>query len=1080
MIKSIIRFSVDNKFLVLLFTVVLLFFSYYSMKNIPLDAIPDLTDTQVIVYSRWDQSPDIIEDQVTYPIITALLGAPNVKVIRGFSDFGYSFVYVIFKDNTDIYWARSRVLEYLARIQSSLPKGVKVELGPDATGVGWVYQFALVDKTNKMSLNEIRSYMDFKLKYQLTSVSGVSEVAGIGGFKKQYQITIDPNLLIAYNIPMLSVMDRVRDSNREVGGRLLEFSGFEYMIRGRGYAKSISDIEQIPLGTDKNGTPILLKNIAKISLGPDIRRGISDLDGMGDTVGGIVVMRHKENALSVIERVKERIEELKKTFPPGLELITTYDRSELILNSINNLKFKLIEEIIIVSIVILIFLWHFPSAIIPILTIPISVLISFIPMYLLDINSNLMSLSGIAISIGVLVDGAIVEVENAYKKLEEWQENGRIGDYHQVRLDALLEVGPSVFFSLLVIAVSFLPVFTLVDQEGRLFKPLAYSKTITMAIAAILALTLDPAFRMVFTRVDPFTFKNKPFNFVANAMLVGTYYPEERHPVSKRLHKIYTPTCNFVLRHPKMTIASSFVLVLLSVPVYMSLGSEFMPPLYEESMLYMPTTMPGISVSEAEKLMLKMDQKIKLIPEVERVFGKAGRADTSTDSAPLSMFETVIVLKPQNQWRKKERFYSGFPEFVQIPFRFFHSDRIDKDDLIKILDFEVSFPGVTNAWTMPIKTRIDMLSTGMRTPIGIKIQGESLEEIEKIGIEIEKVLKPVPGARGVFAERTTGGYFLDFNLKRDRLARYGLSINEVQNILITAVGGEPITETIEGRERYTINLRYPRELRDSIPQMKRILVPTPTGAHITIGELADIQFKTGPSMIRDENGFLTGYVYVDTSELDIGGFVDKLKAEVNTKIKIPFGYSLIWSGQYENMIRVRERLQWIIPLTLFLIFILIYLNTNSYIKTLIVLTAVPFSMIGAIFYLYLLGYQVSIAVWVGLIALMGLDAETGIFMLLYLDLAYKDWTEKGKMNTTIDLRESILHGAVGRVRPKIMTVLSAFMGLVPIMWATGAGSDMMKRIAAPMVGGLVTSFILELCIYPPIYYLWKKKNLKEV
>ncbi len=1074
--SKIIRFSAHNKFLVLVVIGVILIGSYYSITNIPLDAIPDLSDTQVIVYSRWDRSPDIIEDQVTYPIITGLLGAPKVKVIRGFSDFGYSFVYVIFQDGTDIYWARSRVLEYLSRIQSRLPEGVQTELGPDATGVGWVFQYALVDKSGNNSLTDIRSFQDFKLRYLFNAIPGVAEVAGIGGFKKQYQITVNPIALQAYDISMESVVQKIRGSNQETGARLMELSGAEYMIRGKGYIRNISDIEEISLGTDTTGTPILLKNVAKVDLGPDLRRGISDLDGNGDTVGGIIVMRHGENALAVIERVKKKITEITPSFPKGLEIVTTYDRSTLILNAIHTLKEKLLEEMIIVSIVILIFLWHFPSAIVPILTIPISVIIAFIPMYALGLQSNIMSLSGIAISIGVLVDGAIVEVENAYKKLEEWESGGRVGDYHAVRLEALLEVGPSVFFSLLVIAVAFLPVFTLVDQEGRLFRPLAYSKNLAMAIAAILALTLDPAFRMLFTRMDPFTFKNKFLSKAATTLFVGKYYKEENHPISKILFKYYEPACVFVLNHPRKIIGSSIVLVLLTIPVFLHLGSEFMPPLYEESFLYMPTTLPGISVAEAERLMINMDKKLKAIPEVVRVFGKAGRADTSTDSAPFSMMETVVLVKPQNEWRQKERFYSKLPSFTHFLFRNFAPDRISKEELITIMDKELSFPGVSNAWTMPIKTRIDMLSTGLRTPIGIKIQGESLEEIERLGIEMETVLKTLPGVRSVFAERAAGGYFLDINLQREKLARYGITIASAQNIILTAIGGESVTQTIEGRERYTVNIRYPRALRENIDQLKRILVPTSTDSHIPIGEIADLEFKTGPAMIRDENGFLTGYVYLDTGESDIGGFVEHAKLKVSETVKLPAGYTLLWTGQYENIIRVRERMKYVIPITLFIIFFLIYMNTSSYMKTMIVMCAVPFSLIGAVGILFILDYQISIAVWVGMIALMGLDAETGVFMLLYLDLAHEDAKKKGLLKNDSELKESILHGAVKRVRPKIMTVLCAMMGLLPIMWSTATGSDVMKRIAAPMVGGLVSSFALELLVYPAIYYLWKRNG----
>ncbi|TGL36383.1 efflux RND transporter permease subunit [Leptospira koniambonensis] len=1080
MIQSIIRFSAENKFLVLIVTLAILVASYVSMKTIPLDAIPDLSDTQVIVYSRWDRSPDIMEDQVTYPIITSLLGAPKIKVVRGFSDFGFSYVYVIFQDGTDIYWARSRVLEYLSRIQPLLPAGVKTELGPDASAVGWVYQYALIDQTGNNSLVDLRTYQDFHLRYLLNSVPGVSEVAGIGGFKKQYQITIHPNALRSYNVDFETVIQKVRESNQETGGRLLEISGAEYMVRGRGYLSSLTDIENIPLSTDANGTPVLLKNVASVQFGPDIRRGIADLDGEGDVVAGTIVMRHGENALSVIERVKTKLEEIKKNLPKGAELITTYDRSELIEHAISNLKFKLIEEMIIVSIVILIFLWHFPSAIIPILTIPISVIIAFIPMNLLDINANIMSLAGMAISIGVLVDGAIVEVENAYKKLEEWEAGGRIGDYHSVRLEALLEVGPSVFFSLLVIAVAFFPIFTLVDQEGRLFRPLAYSKNIAMAVAAFLAITLDPAVRMLFTRMEPFNFKNALLSKIATTMFVGKYYPEEKHPVSKILFRFYEPACRYVLHRPKTIIVSAFTLVVLTIPVYFSLGSEFMPQLYEESFLYMPTTLPGISVAEAEKLMISMDKKLKSFPEVKRVFGKAGRSDTATDPAPFSMMETVILLKPQDEWRKADRFYSNFPRIFQYPFLPFVPERLTKDELVEKMNQEMQFPGATNAWTMPIKTRIDMLSTGMRTPIGIKILGSSLEEIESIGIKIETLLKTDKNIRSVFAERTAGGYFLDLNLRREKLARYNISVETAQQIIVAAIGGEPITQTIEGRERFSVNVRYPRELRDSLDKIKTILVPTKEFGHIPISEIASIGAKTGPSMIRDENGFLAGYVYVDPSTSDIGGFVDKAKKKVSESILLPPGYSLVWSGQYENMIRVRERMMYILPLTIFIIFLLLYFNTKSYIKTLIVLLAVPFSLIGAVGLLYILDYQISVAVWVGMIALMGLDAETGVFMLLYLDLSYEDAKKKGRLRTREDLIDAIIHGAVHRIRPKIMTVLAAMMGLLPIMWSASTGSDVMKRIAAPMVGGLVTSFILELLVYPPIYMLWKEGKLGDI
>jgi Cu(I)/Ag(I) efflux system membrane protein CusA/SilA len=1073
MIERIIEFSARNKFLVLIFTLVGLVGAVHWMRVIPLDALPDLSDTQVIIYSRWDRSPDIIEDQVTYPIVTAMLGAPNVKAIRGFSDFGYSFVYVIFQDGTDIYWARSRTLEYLSKILPRLPEGVQTELGPDATSVGWVYEYSLIDKTGQNDLAQLRTFQDWYLRYQLQSVPGVAEVASIGGFQKQYQVMVDPDALTAYDIPLSRVVDAIRDGNNDVGGRLVEFTGAEYMVRGRGYAKSIEDLEQIVVGTDSEGTPILVKNLGYVALGPELRRGIVDLDGLGDTVGGIVVMRAGENALNVIDRVKTRLEELKPSLPKGAEIVSVYDRSDLIKQSIATLKDELLTEIIIVSLVILFFLWHIPSAIIPILTIPVSVVLAFIPMYFMGLTSNIMSLTGIAISIGVLVDGAIVEVENAYKRLEEWIEGGRQGDYHEVRLRALKEVGPSVFFSLFVIAVAFMPVFTLVDQEGRLFKPLAYTKTLAMAIAALLAITLDPALRMLFTRMDYVHFRPRWLSYLVNTVTVGRYYPEEQHPVSRRLFRVYEPACNFVLRHKAITIVGSLLLVASTVPVYLRLGSEFMPPLDEGTLLYMPTTMPGLSVTDARDLMQSMDSILYAVPEVLSVFGKAGRAETSTDPAPFSMMETTIILKPRSEWRKIDRWYADWPAFSQVPLRHLWPDRIGTEELVADLDKKMQFPGVINAWTMPIKARIDMLTTGVRTPVGIKILGADLKEIEKLGSHLEMILGPVPGTRSVFAERTGGGYFLDFDLRRDRLARYGLSVKDAEMVIVAAIGGEAVTTTVEGRERYTVNVRYARDFRDDLPALQRVLVPTPSGAHIPISELADIKLVSGPAMIRDENGMLSGYVYVDLIGRDIGGYVEEAKQLVQQELTLPTGYSLVWSGQYENMQRVKERLTIVLPVTFILIFVLLYMNTKSTVKALIVMLAVPFSLIGAVWYLWLLGYHVSIAVWVGMIALMGLDAETGVFMLLFLDLAYYDAVRKGRMKTYDDLREAIIHGAVKRLRPKLMTVLAAMMGLIPIMWSLGEGADLMKRIAAPMIGGLVTSFILELLVYPPIYAIWK-------
>ena len=1076
MIKRIIRFSAENKVLVVVATIVALVASAWAMRNIPLDALPDLSDTQVIVYSRWDRSPDIIEDQVTYPITTALLGAPKVKAIRGFSDFGFSYVYVIFEDGTDLYWARTRVLEYLSKITQQLPPDVKVELGPDATSVGWVYQYALVDRTGQHSSDELRSFQDWNLRYAIQSVAGVAEVATVGGQVRQYQITVNPNALAAFKIPLEAVISAVRKGNNDVGGRLVEFSGREYMVRGRGYVKKIADLENLVLRSE-GGTPVLVKDIATVALGPELRRGIADLDGEGDVVGGIVVMRSGENALNVIKRIETRLEELKPSLPKGVEVVTTYDRSELINRAIETVKGKLIEEIIVVSIIILIFLWHIPSAIIPIVTIPVSVALAFIPMYAMGLNANLMSLAGIAISIGVLVDGAIVEVENAYNKIHHWIKDGKKGDFHQVRLEALLEVGPGVFFSLLVIAVAFMPVFTLVDQEGRLFRPLAYSKNLAMAIAAFLAITLDPAMRMMFARIDEFRFRPRSLSWIANQALVGKYHSEEGHPISKLLHRIYERPCRFVLRHPKATIAAAIAVVLTTIPVYLKLGSEFMPPLREGTILYMPSAVePGMAVAEAQKALQIQDKILRTFPEVERVFGKAGRATTSTDPAPFTMMETTVILKPDSEWREKPRWYSSWaPEWLKGVLRPLWRDRITQDELENEMNERLQLPGISNAWTMPIKGRLDMLSTGIRTPVGIKISGADLATIEA-------VIKKVPGTRSVYAERVAGGYFLDFVLKRQQLARYGLSVDDANMMVMTAVGGDNQSTTVEGRERYGINVRYARDYREDLSALRRVLLPLPSGqGQIPMEEIADIVLAQGPSMIRDENGLLAGYVYVDfdTSKIDVGSYVTEAKKAVATGLQLPTGYNMVWSGQYENMLRVKERLKLIIPLTLVLIFGLLYMNTKSSFKAALVMAAVPFSAVGAVWLLWALGYNISIAVWVGMIALMGLDAETGVFMLLFLDLSHDEYKAKGILRTRRDLVEAIVHGAVKRVRPKAMTVFAAMLGLLPIMWSVGTGADLMKRIAAPMIGGLVTSFMMELLVYPAVYFLWKKKEVSD-
>jgi len=1082
MIQRVIRFSAENRYLVIAATIAALAGAYWTMRNIPLDALPDLSDTQVIVYSRWDRSPDIIEDQVTYPITTALLGAPRVRAIRGFSDFGFSYVYVIFEDGTDIYWARTRVLEYLSKIIPQLPQGVTTELGPDATSVGWVFQYALVDRTGKHTTDELRSYQDWFLRYAVQSVPGVAEVATVGGQVRQYQITVNPTSLAAYKLPLDAVIQAVRKGNNDVGGRLVEISGREYMVRGRGYVKKVEDLEQLVLKAE-GGTPVTVKDVAKVTIGPEIRRGVADLDGQGDVVGGIVVMRYGENALNLIERVKAKFEELKPSLPPGVEVVTTYDRSELIGEAIHTVKGKLIEEMIVVSIIILLFLWHIPSAMVPILTIPISVGLAFIPMYFMGLNANLMSLAGIAISIGVLVDGAIVEVENAYNKIHLWDAGGRKEDFHKVRLEALMEVGPSVFFSLLVIAVAFMPVFTLVDQEGRLFKPLAYSKNLAMAIAAVLAITLDPAMRMLFARIEPFRFRPRPLAWLATQALVGKYHSEERHPISRLLHRLYERPCRFVVRHAGATIAVSVLLVLTTIPVYLKLGSEFMPPLYEGTILYMPSAVqPGMSVAEAQKALQLQDKILRTFPEVERVFGKAGRATTSTDPAPFTMMETTVILKPELEWREVPRWYSGWaPGWLKSVLRSFWWDRITVEDLKTEMDAALQLPGISNAWTMPIKGRLDMLSTGIRTPVGIKISGADLGVIEKTALEAEAIIQKVPGTRSVYAERVAGGYFLDFRLRRDRLARYGLTIDDANMMVMTAVGGDNQGTTIEGRQRIPINVRYARDYREDLTALKRVLLPLPAGGQIPMEEIADVEMVSGPSMIRDENGLLAGYIYVDfdTSKIDVGTYVDQAKLALRSGLRVPTGYALAWSGQYENMLRVKERLKLILPLTLVLIFGLLYMNTKSSFKAAVVMLAVPFSAIGAVWLLWLLGYNVSIAVWVGMIALMGLDAETGVFMLLFLDLSHDEAKQRGQLRTRGDLVEAIIHGAVKRVRPKAMTVFAAFIGLLPIMWSTGIGADLMKRIAAPMVGGLVTSFLLELLVYPAVFYIWKRKGLAE-
>ena len=1039
MLKKIIEASVRNKFIVILAVLFLIGWGIYSMLTIPIDAIPDLSDVQVIIYTEYPgQSPRIVEDQVTYPLTTAMVSVPGSKVVRGYSFFGYSLVYVIFEDGTDLYWARSRVLEYLNYAQKRLPPKVVPTLGPDATGVGWVFEYTLT--SDKHSLQELRSYQDWYLKYGLTSVEGVAEVASIGGYVKQYQVTVDPVKLLAYNIPLNMVEMAIKNSNNDVGGEVIEMGEMEFMVRGLGYIKSIDDIKNIPLMVDKkSGTPVYVKDVADVTIGPLMRRGLAESNGEGEVVGGIIVMRYGQNALQVIENVKKELQILRQGLPSDVQIHTAYDRSSLIERAIATLKEKLVEEIIIVAIVCIIFLLHARSSLVAILTLPTAILISFIVMKQQGINANIMSLGGIAIAIGAMVDAAIIMIENAHKHIEReaLKPPEQRRDHWQVILDAAKEVGPALFYSLLVITVSFIPVFTLEAQEGRLFKPLAFTKTYSMGAAALLSITIVPILMGYWIR--------------------GKILPEERNPINRFLIRIYTPLVNFVLKYNKWIIVAALVLMGITVIPFKKLGSEFMPPLYEGDLLYMPTTLPGMSITKARELLQQTDKIIRQFPEVHHVFGKIGRAETATDPAGLDMIETTIMLKPESEWRPG----------------------MTVQKLIDEMDRAIQFPGVTNAWTMPIKTRVDMLSTGIKTPVGIKISGPDLNVLEQIGKEVEAVVRTVPGTLSAFAERSVGGNYLDFDINRKEAARYGLTVGDVENVIETAMGGMSITNTVEGLERYTVNLRYSRELRDNIEALKRVLVPTPTGEQIPMDQLATITPRKGPMVIRSEDTRPNAWVYVDIKDIDVGTYVQNAMRTVAQQVKLPTGYNLIWSGEYEYMQRAEQRLMYVVPMTLFIIFVIIYLNTRSVTKVAIVFLAVPFSLVGTFWFLYLLGYNLSVAVWVGIIALAGLDAETGVVMLLYLDHAYDDWKKKGLMRGLQDLKDAIHHGAVKRVRPKIMTASVIIAGLLPIMWSHGTGADVMKRIAAPMVGGVVTSVLLELAVYPVIYFLWKGWSLKR-
>jgi Cu(I)/Ag(I) efflux system membrane protein CusA/SilA len=1040
----IIALSARNPFLIIVFTILGIAGGVYALYKTPLDAIPDLSDVQVIVYTDWPgRSPNLVEDQITYPITTKFIAAPKVKFVRGESMFGKSFVYVIFQDGTDIYWARSRVIEYLNSVRGSLPEGVNPVIGPDATGVGWVFEYALVDDSGKYNLAELRSLQDWNLRYTLESVEGVAEVAPVGGFVKQYQIDLDPNKLVAYNVAVGDVADAVRKSNMDVGGKSFEIATTQFYVRGRGYIKSIRDLENVVLKV-KNGVPIYLRNVGSVHLGGDLRYGVSELNGQGEVVGGIVVMRYGENALKVIEGIKKKIEEIKTSLPPGVRIVPTYDRSTLIYRAIDTLREKLLEESIVVAAICVLFLWHVRSALVAIITLPVAIILSFIPMLWLGLTSNIMSLGGIAIAIGAMVDAAIIMVENAHKALEHFrEEHGRdpVGrERFNVIVKAAQVVGRPLFFSLLVITVSFTPVFSLQAQEGRLFRPLAFTKTFAMFFASFLGLVLVP--------------------ILMTWLIRGKITPEKKNPINAFLIRLYSPLVRFVLRFPWLTLGVAAVVLVLTWIPFSRLGKEFMPPLNEGTILYMPAAVPGISITEATRVLQIQDRILKKFPEVESVFGKAGQADTATDPAPLSMFETVVQLKPPEQWPPGMTWQKLTAEMTQA----------------------TKTPGMAQIFWMPIQTRTEMLTTGFRSVLGIKVFGPTLEGIQAVATSIERTLAGLPETRTAFAERTTEGYFLDFTVNREAAARYGLRVEDVNQIIETAIGGNTIGTTVEGRERYPISVRYSRDFRDNIDALNRVLVTTPTGEQVPISILADLHYQTGPPEIRDENGQLVGYVFVDITHSDIDGYVQAASRRIGESVQFPPGYYIQWAGQFQYLQAAEKRLAIVIPFTLLIIFVLIYINTRSVTKTLIVFLTVPFSLVGAFWLLYLLGYNMSVAVWIGLIALAGLDAETGVVMLLYLDLSWEKFRAERRMSSLSDLHAAVHEGAVQRIRPKMMAVCAILFGLLPIMWSPDyqAGADVMKRIATPMIGGVITSAVLNLLIYPVIYFMWRKRDLPKM
>jgi Cu(I)/Ag(I) efflux system membrane protein CusA/SilA len=1048
MIAKIIEWSAKNRFIIYVVTILMVVWAVFTIKKTPMDALPDLSDTQVIIYTDWrGQSPNLIEDQVTYPIVSAFLAAPKVKVVRGFTMFGVSFVYVLFEEGTDIYWARSRTLEYLSSLQGQLQKGVAPTIGPDATGVGWIYEYALIDESGKNNLQQLRSFQDWYLKYWLSSVPGVAEIASVGGYEKEYQVEIDPIKLQSYGLSINHIRNALKDSNLYIGARVIEMAQHEYAVRGSGYITDTNMIEKIVVGTNKMGSPVSIKDVANVQIGGNIRRGLVELNGKGESVGGIVVMRYGENALKVIKDIKTKIKEVKKAFPEGVKLITTYDRSKLITDSMKTLFAALGEEIILVFLIIFIFLFHFRSSLIAILTLPVAVALAFIPMYYMKLSANIMSLAGIIIAIGDVVDSAVIMTENAHKKLEENKENK---PRSEIVLEAAKEIGPSIFSSLLIIVIGFIPIFSLQAQEGKLFSPLAFTKTFAVAFGCLLGITLVPALMMTFIK--------------------GKIRPSLSNPVNKFLVYIYRPLLQFCLKYKKTVLLSFLTLMLASIPLYLKLGSEFMPPLDEEDLFFMPITTPGISIEAGRELVQKQDKILYSFPEVKRVFGKLGRADTSTDPAPLSMIETIIMLHPKNKWR----------------------EGMSKDKLVDEMNKALNFKGVQNAFTMPIKARLDMLTTGIRTAVGIKVFGDNLETINNLGINLEKILRDIPGTRSVYAERELGGFYIDFIPNREALARYGLTISDVMQFVQSAIGGEDITETIEGRERYTINIRYPRGLRDDVQSLKQSLVPINKSmsmkentqdlskfAHVPLGQLGEVKVTMGPSMIKDEMGYFSGWVYIDLETSDIGGFVDIAKKEVSSNLQLPKGYFLKWTGQYEYLERIQTLLTYMVPLTIFLILLILYMNFKAIIPTLIVMLSVPFAAIGAIFFLFFAGYNTSVAVWVGLIALLGIAAQTISIMLIYLEQSYKTWQKEKKINSLEDIISMTFSGATQRIRPFMMAIGLNIIGLIPIMISTSVGSDIAKRIAIPLWGGFISLTILTLFVIPVIFAIWKMHLYKK-